>query len=139
MKTFVLASGLAVLLLAADERADAELKKMQGKWVATALRQGSAELSKEDIEKGAAHLVIDGNRFTFSTPKEVQKGKMTLDPAAKTIDLAIETKEGGKRTVLCIYEFAGDTLKFAGDQDKRPKDFDPKTGGAVVVAFRRAK
>jgi uncharacterized protein (TIGR03067 family) len=80
---------------------------------------------------------VVGSNFTFRTPKETHVGVMKTDAAAKTIDLLIETKDGKTKKILCIYEQDGDTLRIAGDQEKRPKDFKSKLGGSIVVALKR--
>jgi uncharacterized protein (TIGR03067 family) len=144
MKLCALATALAAALVvvAAEEKAaEKESKKLQGKWVATSLRHGDTEAPKEDIEKGAITLVIKGDKFTFKTPKETQEGTFKIDPSKspKTIDLSVTTKGGKKKTIVGIYEWDGDALRIAGDQEKRPKDFKSKLGGSIVVRLKKAK
>ncbi|MBY0230949.1 MAG: TIGR03067 domain-containing protein [Gemmataceae bacterium] len=128
----------AALLVPADDKPDAS-KKLQGKRVATAMRHGDTETPKEDIEKGAVTLSVDGDRFVFATPKEKHEGTLVLGDEGKerTLDLKIETKKGEKKTILRIYEWDGDTLRIAGDQEKRPKDCKSKLGGAIVVTLKK--
>lgn len=141
MRTLALTLALAACTFTAagGREDDGDAKKLQGRWVATALRHGDAETPKDVIEKGEVTLEVEGDRFTFRTPKETQKGTIQVDGSKKTIDLKITGKEGEKRNILCIYEFDGKTLRMAGNQDKRPKDFKSRLGGAIVVSLERAK
>jgi uncharacterized protein (TIGR03067 family) len=137
MRGLTLCLAVAAGLFAAEKEEDKGVKELQGKWVAMALRHGDAETPKEEIEKGAVTLNVVGSHFTFKTPKETHVGVMKADPTARTIDLLIETKDGKGKKVLCIYEQDGDTLRIAGDQEKRPKDFKSKLGGSIVVVLKR--
>jgi uncharacterized protein (TIGR03067 family) len=133
------------LLVAADDQdVKKETKKMQGKWVATSLRQGDAEVPKKELDQGKVTLVIDGDTFDFRTPKDHQKGTFRVDPSKKprTMDLAV-TAKGDKKDktekVLCIYEWDGETLRIAANQQRRPTDFESRVGGTIVARLKRAK
>jgi uncharacterized protein (TIGR03067 family) len=142
MRTFAWVVVLAAVAPAAgDESAQKEAKKMQGRWVATSLRQGDAETPKEVIDEGKVSLTIEGDRFVFQTPKETHKGTIAIDPAKtpKTMDLTIPIKDGKSKVIRCIYEWDGELLRMAGDQDKRPRDFKSKLGGAIVATFKPGK
>lgn len=132
----------AALFAGAEEKGAVgkEQKKLQGKWVATALRHGDAETPREELDRGAVTLVIRGNRFIFTTPKETQKGTLRVDgsKSPRTLDLVLPTREGEKKTILCIYEWDGEVLRIAGDQQKRPRDFRSRLGGSIVASFKRA-
>jgi uncharacterized protein (TIGR03067 family) len=131
----------AVAPVLGDDAADKEKKKLQGAWVATALRQGDIETPRDVIAKGKVTLTIDGDKFVFETPKETHKGTVAIDPSKspKTMDLTIPTKDGKGKVIQCIYEWDGENVRMAGDQDKRPKDFKSKLGGSIVATFKRAK
>lgn len=138
--SFVLTAGL---FAAADDKTDApeESKKLQGKWVATSLRHGDTEAPKDEIAKGKVTLSIDGDKFVFVTPKETHKGTFTVDASKspKHMDLVVSNKDEKKVTILCVYEFDGETLRMAGSQKTRPKDFESRLSGSIVVKLKRAK
>lgn len=138
---FLLAAGL---FGAADEIPPTakDSEKLQGKWVATALRHGDTETPKEEIDKGEVTLVVKkDNTFTFRTPKETHEGTIRLGTlqSPRTMDLLITTKEGKKKTILCIYDWEGQKLRIAGDERKRPTNFKSKLGGSIVVTLKRAE
>lgn len=141
----IVAAALVLLLAtaarAAEDKADAarDLKKMQGKWVATSLYYGDKAAPAEVIDKGEATLTVEGDHFTFKTPDGTHEGVLHLDPSAspKAMDFTCKSEEG--RVILCIYELDGDTLRIAARHDSRPSDFKPKAGSTILIALKRVK
>jgi uncharacterized protein (TIGR03067 family) len=144
MKT-LFAWGLAVVLLtglamAGDTKDDKA--KLQGTW-------------KAEVEGKKAEFKFDKDNFTgtFSEGEGktfVVKGTVTLDAKKKPKEMDIKitdfpVKELVGKTIPCIYDVDGDTLKWcAGDPDKgaRPKEFPAKEGegkDGIYLVLKRAK
>ncbi len=100
----------------AKDDAKAQLAKLQGVWQVTALESGGVEQAPARARAtNRSTLVIVGDGYAFST----QAGTIKIDPAAKTLDLAITDGRYKDQTVLALYELTDDTLKIAMESVNR--------------------
>jgi uncharacterized protein (TIGR03067 family) len=136
---------IATLLFAAaawSQDAADERKLLQGTWLPTA-----AELSENPFPEAtlqAMKLVIDGDKYTVTVGKSIDKGTAKIDPAAKPKTMDIIGTEGPNKgkTFLAIYELNGDTLRICYDLGGkvRPTEFKTKKGELLFLAtYKRAK
>jgi uncharacterized protein (TIGR03067 family) len=123
----------------ADDKADQDRRKMQGKWVATSLLYGDKAAPADVIDKGEATLVVERGRFTFKTPDGTHEGVLQLDPSTSPKRTDFTCTSERDRVILCVYELDGDTLRVAANHDARPVDFKTRPGKAIVIALKRVK
>jgi uncharacterized protein (TIGR03067 family) len=103
---------------AEDEKAKADLEKMQGQWVST-------------DEQGESIWTFQGNELTLKTPTRSYKIKVSLNPTAepeKHIDFEVleDSPDAKGYKTQGIYRFAdGGILKicFGTAESGRPKEF----------------
>ena len=148
MKTitaFVLGLGLVGVLgfVASTTRADdKDAPKLEGKYKLVAGKMNDKPIG-DDAKKGeytitADKITIKGMDLTF-----VMSYK--LDPKASPVGIDMEILEGPEGTkgskAYGIVEMKGDTLKlaYAMEKDKRPKDFDGKTGNMFELKKEKGK
>jgi len=130
MKTFALLAGLVACAGLTARAADDKLD-LSGKYKLVVGKKNGADADEKS--KLAAYTVtkdqftIAGGEFKF-----VMGYKLDASKTPASIDMEIqEGPEGSKGTkAVGIVELKGDVLKLAYtlDKDKRPKDFDGKTG-----------
>jgi len=122
---------------AADER-----KLLQGTWLPTA-----AELNEKAFDEATLKtmkLVVEGDKYTVTVGKSIDKGTTKIDPAAKpkTMDILGADGPNKGKTFLAIYELKGDTLRFCYylTGKVRPTEFKTKKGEKLFLAtYKRAK
>jgi uncharacterized protein (TIGR03067 family) len=122
---------------AADDR-----KLLQGAWLPTA-----AELAENPFDEAtlkSMKLVIDGDKYTVTVGKAIDKGTTKIDPAAKPKTMDIIGAEGPNKgkTFLAIYELNGDTLRVCYDLSgkARPSEFKTEKGKLLFLAtYKRTK
>lgn len=144
MNRFVLGL-LAVAALggmaAAEEKADADLKKIEGTWVITAAeKQGRTDPAPEGV-----------GTFTFAKDKKLvrkikgqpdMEGTFRMDAGKtpKEIDL-IALRDGKELAMRGIYQLDGDALKLAFSPElakgERPTEFD--SNKAYILILKRQK
>ena len=133
----------AVLVAAAwSQDAASERKMLEGVWLPSA-----AELAENPFEEAtlkSMKLVIEGDKYTVTVGKAIDKGTVKIDPAAKpkTMDIMGDDGPNKGKTFLCIYEIDGDTLRVCYDLTgkMRPTEFKTKKGGLFfLVTYKRAK
>jgi uncharacterized protein (TIGR03067 family) len=144
MKTVPCICVASFLLTAAawSQDADDERKLLQGAWLPTA-----AELSENPFDEAtlkAMKLVVEGDKYTVTVGKSIDKGSIKIDPAAKpkTMDIIGADGPSKGKTILAIYELTGDTLRVCYDLTGkvRPTEFKTKKGELLFLAtYRRAK
>ena len=133
-----------VALPARAADAAAELKKLQGEWVAVSYADGAGEAKPDPkhphtltvSKDGFVHVhvlaVVDG-----VVDGQKTQGKLKLDPSKtpSQIDL-VEGKEASPG----IYELKGDelTIILAPPGSKRPESFKPE-GVQVMYTFKKKK
>jgi uncharacterized protein (TIGR03067 family) len=121
----------------ADDR-----KLLQGTWLPTA-----AELAENPFDEAtlkAMKLVLEGDKYTVTVGKSVDKGAIKIDPTAKpkTMDIIGTNGANQGKTFLAIYELNGDTLRVCYDLSGkvRPTEFKTKKGELLFLAtYKRAK
>ena len=137
--------GIATLLLAAaawSQDAADERKLLQGTWLPTA-----AELSENPFDEATLKtikLVLEGDKYTVTVGKSIDKGTTKIDPAAKpkTMDIIGTDGPNKGKTMLAIYELNGDTLRVCYDLTgkARPSEFKTKKGELLFLAtYKRTK
>lgn len=136
---------LATILFAAagwSQDAGDERKLLQGAWLPSA-----GELSENPFDEAtlkSMKLVIEGDNYTVTVGKSVDKGTTKIDPAAKPKSLDIIGTDGPNKgkTILAIYELNGDTLRVCYDLTgkARPSEFKTRKGQLLfLVTYKRAK
>ncbi len=141
MKTFALAVG-ALACLALTSRAADEKTDLTGKYtLVSGKKNGTAvddTVKKAEYTATADKFTIKGGEFKFVMGYKI-------DPKATPVAVDMEILEGpdgSKGTkALGIIEMKGDTLKLAYslEKDKRPKDFEGKTGFLFELKKEKAK
>jgi uncharacterized protein (TIGR03067 family) len=120
--------------LAADEKADADLKKLEGKWTAPG------------AQGGITTYTFKANKLKIEAPSRSYEITVKLDAAAKpdkTIDFVIdEAPDDAKgKTSKGIYKFDGDdkfVFCFSGEGD-RPSKYEQVGFEQIVIKLERAK
>jgi uncharacterized protein (TIGR03067 family) len=139
MKTFALAAGV---LLTFGLTARAEEKIEPGKYTVV-----SGKKDGKDIDEKAKKMkyTITADSFMIESGEE-KKEKLVISYKLKAgtpveIDMAVSEGPDGTKglTAAGIVEVKGDTVKlaYALDKEKRPKDFDGKTG--YLIELKKAK
>lgn len=107
----------------------------------------SAELSGKafpDEVRKMIKLVIAGDQYTATVGKSVDKGTCKVNPDAKLKELDITGADGPNKgkTILCIYDLDGDTLRVCYDMSGkgRPTEFKTTEGSPLfLVVYKREK
>ena len=132
-----------VLALSSVARSDdAKTATIEGTWLPS-----SAELAEKkfpDEVRKSIKLVVAGDKYTVTVGDKIDKGTVKLDPKAKPKALDITWTEGPNKgkTIRCIYERDGDTLRICYDLSGkgRPKAFETKAGTQLfLVTYKREK
>jgi uncharacterized protein (TIGR03067 family) len=139
----VLAAGLGFIGVAADEGKDParkELDRLQGEWKLVSATRDGKDMPEERVR--GYRNTVKGDRFTVSHDgKDVETGKMQLNPAKKIKEVNLVLAEG-KQMALGIYELSGDTYKlcYAPPGKERPTEFSGKAGtGWTLSVWQREK
>lgn len=131
-------------LAAADDTAKskAELKKLQGTWVAVSIEEGG---TKKDAT-GDEHLSFDGETFAMMDGEAVRgKGPVKLDPSKDPMEMDLEFKEGKNEgtTGRGIYAWDDGNLKICAVKDeglKRPTEFSTSPDDKrILIVLKRQK
>ena len=138
MRTFALAVGV-VACLTLSARADDKID-LSGKYTIVTGKKNGADI---DEKAKKATYTVTADTFTIAGGDQKFVISYKIKPGTKPmeIDMAIaEGPEGTKGTAAVgIIEQKGDMIKLAYslDKEKRPKDFDAKTG--YFVELKKAK
>ena len=128
----------------ADEKADAEVKKLAGTWEIDAIEFGGKKFPAPP-GKGGSIVFAKDMKVIMKDPKKADKNgtyKIDAGKTPKELDL-IEGKDGDKKgeVMEAIYEVDGDKLKMGlsgkGPKGKRPSAFDDKE--TVIMHLKRQK
>jgi uncharacterized protein (TIGR03067 family) len=128
----------------ADEKSDAEVKKLEGTWDIDAIESMGKKIPAP-AGKGGSIVFSKDMKVVMKDPKKAdQPGTYTIDAGKtpKQLDL-IEKKEGDKKgeVMQAIYHVDGDKLRMGfsakGPKGERPKDFDGKE--TVIMHLKRQK
>jgi uncharacterized protein (TIGR03067 family) len=138
------------MLRANDAKAD--LEKLQGVWVVTAIEEGGESTTAKDLP-AAITVTFKGDKMVMDGPLAAPKGEkpvkpeftVKLDPSQKP--KAIDTVAlGGKfkgKTGKGIYQLDGDELKLClpnQESKDRPTEFKSLAGSdLVVMTLKRSK
>jgi uncharacterized protein (TIGR03067 family) len=125
-----------------SEDAADEHKLLQGTWLPTVAELGGAAF--DDATLKTIKLVLEGDKYTVTVGKAVDKGTTKIDPTAKPRALDILGTEGPNKgkTILAIYELKDDTLRVCYDLTGkvRPTEFKTKKGELLFLAtYKRSK
>ena len=121
---------------------EAELERFQGIWHFVSIEDDGSRASGDDLT--GITVVIEGDRFTLRNGATINRGVLTVDPAAtpKAIDVVFSKGPQRGKTMRGIYELDGDLLKFCNASlgEGRPTRFASKPGGGLTLqVLRRAK
>lgn len=143
MRSLAICSLFALAIPAlADEKSDAELKALTGKWDIT-----KAELGGEDITdhlKALKFEIMAGGKYVADLGKEKDEGSFTIDLAKKPKQMDIKGNGGPNKDKLikAIYKLDGDDLQVCYDftGGERPEKFEtkPKTM-QLLITYKRKK
>jgi uncharacterized protein (TIGR03067 family) len=130
---------LVVLNRLADDK-EAKKSKLDGTWVeVSAIRDGKEENLKHV-------LTIEGTKFTVKGAFDSSKGTLKVNYEKKPHELDWTFTEGEDvkgKTIKCIFEIKGDTLRFCAampGNDERPTEFTAAAGSnRFMVTLKRPK
>jgi uncharacterized protein (TIGR03067 family) len=140
MTVKLLAVVLAGSLALADDakKADArkELDGFQGTWQFVAEAIDGSDVAQEQLQQMT--FTVRGDKYTVRFGDQlVQSGTLKPNPATKpkSFDGAATQGDGEGSTLLGIYEFSGDTLRFCFDPKgkKRPAEFKSAQGSGLIA------
>lgn len=122
--------------------ADGVESLLDGRWLPVAMEFGGKPFP-EEARKGIV-LEIDGEAYTVTVGKEVDKGTVKVDTTASPVAIDIVGVVGPNKgkTILGIVEVGKDTLRVCYDFSggDRPKEFKTAEGtGHFLVTYERAK
>lgn len=141
MKTFALAAGVLACVALTGRAADDKLDLAGTYTLVSGKKNGAAvddTAKKAEYTATADKFTIKGGEYKFVIG-------YTLDPKAKPVAIDMEILEGPDGSkgskAMGIVEVKGNTLKLAYslEKDKRPKDFDGKTGFLFELKKEKAK
>jgi uncharacterized protein (TIGR03067 family) len=117
-------------------------KSLEGTWLPTAAELGENAFDEATLK--TMKLVVEGDKYTVTVGKSIDKGSVKLDAAAKPRTMDITGTDGPNKgkTFLAIYELNGDTLRVCYDLTgkARPTEFKTKKGEMLfLVTYKRAK
>ena len=138
---------LFVFLVTVAAQGDEDLARFAGTW-----RLAQAEMAGKAVPADALKGVtvkVEGTNYQVTSDRDptaepVERGTFSLQPEAqpKAITLKVTGGQGAGKTVLAIYEFAGDKLRVCYDLSgtKRPTEFKSAAGTAhYLVTYERPK
>lgn len=130
------------LAIADDKKQADELKKMDGTWLVVTGELGGTALP-EEVTKTFT-LTLTAGKYAVKVGGQDDKGTCTIDPTKKPKELDIKGEEGPNKgkTIPCIYELDGDTLKVCYDLSgkKRPAEFKTEKDTLLFLAvYKRQK
>jgi uncharacterized protein (TIGR03067 family) len=130
--------GFLVFTPLQNQKAEEDLKMIEGAWIPVVAELGGKPLPEEYLKD--TKLVLTDGRYTYIN----DQGTYKLIPAEKLKAMDITGAEGPNqgKTLLAIYELTGDTLRICYDLEgkTRPSEFATKTGTQqLLVSYKRAK
>jgi uncharacterized protein (TIGR03067 family) len=117
-------------------------QSIEGTWLPTAA-EFAGEKFPDELRK-TMKLVVNGETYTVTVGKSIDKGTLKLDLATKPKAMDIIGTEGPNKgkTFLAIYERSGERLRICYDLDgkNRPTEFKTKAGTKTfLVTYEREK
>ena len=142
LKLLVVLTLLLLFPLAASSGDAKDGDSLDGTWLPSAAELGGKPFPDE-VRK-TIKLVVRDDTYTVTVGKEVDRGTVKLNPAAKPKELDITGTEGPNKgkTILAIYERDGDTLRVCYDLSgkRRPTEFKTGEGTQLfLVTYKREK
>jgi uncharacterized protein (TIGR03067 family) len=142
LKFFLTAILVLSVLSPARSAEDKDGDAMQGTWLPV-----SAELAGEkfpDEVRQTIKLAVEGDKYTVTVGKDVDRGTVKWDASARPKALDITGTDGPNKgkTILAIYELDGDTLRVCYDLSgkSRPTEFETKADTQLfLVTYKREK
>ena len=136
--TFI--ASLYLTSFAADDSAD--VKALQGTWLPVKAELGGKPMSAEILK--TVVLKLNKDNYETTVAGEPDNGTWTVDvstkPKGMTVNGVIGPNAG--KTLPCIYEIEGDTLRICYDLSgaQRPTEFKTATGTKLyLVTYNRKK
>ena len=113
---------------------------LQGTWLPSAAEFGG-KMFPDEVRKTIKLVVKDG-KYTVTVGKQADQGTVKLNPAAKPKEMDITGTDGPNKgkTILAVYERAGDTLRVCYDVSGRgrPTEFKTQAGTQLfLVTYKR--
>jgi uncharacterized protein (TIGR03067 family) len=134
-----------LLLTAADDDKDKELKSLQGKWKAIGLEAGGKPLPKDSVPEFLFTVGAKG-KSTGQMGKREYQSQLSVDPkkSPKTIDNLHESGLFKGQKQVGIYKIEGGKwivcMSAPGvAEGDRPKTFETKGTGNRVFTFEKVK
>ncbi|MBN9122044.1 MAG: TIGR03067 domain-containing protein [Planctomycetes bacterium] len=131
--------------VAADEKSDADLKAMVGKW-----KVEKAVMAGKDVTERVASImkfeIREGGKYTTQIGDQKEEGAFTIDPTKSPKEVDVKPTGGPNKgkTVKAIYKLDGDTFtacyNFDADKGARPEKFESKEGTThLLIVYKREK
>lgn len=142
---FAAVLGLCLTVSArADEKADADLKALVGKW-----RVEKSELGGKDITEVLKVLkfeISEGGKYLAQHGENKDEGTFTVDPSKSPKQMVVKGNGGPNKgkTIKAIYKLDGDTLticyNFDADKGDYPAKFESKPDTMLLLTtYKREK
>ncbi|MCI0357441.1 MAG: TIGR03067 domain-containing protein [Planctomycetaceae bacterium] len=129
----------SVSVRAVDEPDD--LKLLAGTWLPKEAILGDNKIDQMVLDK--AQVVYEGDKYTIKIGDKEEKGTFLLDPKKlpKTMDIFPTSGDNNGKTLLAVYELAGDklTICYSLTPTVRPENFEPDSNTLLVVKYERMK
>ena len=115
---------------------------MEGKWAITSAELAGTAFPAEVTK--TMTLILEKGKYTLKSPSPDDIGTTSIDATKSPKELDITGTDGPNkgRTMLCIYELDGDTMKVCYDLEgkKRPTEFKTAKGTKQFLAtYKRVK
>jgi len=135
---------LSTMPAAGDDKADADLKAMVGKWQITKAELGGKDLTEH--LKAMKFEITEGGKYTAQLGEEKDAGSFTVDPAKSPRQMTIKTTGGPAMgtTMKAVYKIDGDAMTICYDHNreaqKHPEKFESKEGTTLLlITYKRMK
>jgi len=115
-----------------------ELRLLDGTWQ---LVSREVDGQKEDLQNAVIRATVKDGKYTVQVGENVvEQGSFRIDPTTKpkSIDAIPESGDNKGKTILAVYDVAGDDLRMcvAPEGGKRPTELAAKQG-FIVNAYKR--
>jgi uncharacterized protein (TIGR03067 family) len=123
-------------------KSEGDAKALRGTWLPSSAALAGREWSEQLLK--SMRLELTDGHYTVTVNGRPDKGTCKIDTTKKPKTLDITGTDGPNkgRTILCIYEINGDTLKVCYDMSgkRRPTEFQSRPDSQLfLVTYRREK